>query len=46
MSKSFKEEHPLGKVTKGDDDETFALCRDVKATDDLFAKEGLILVPQ
>jgi hypothetical protein len=26
MSKSFKEEHPLGKVIEGDDDETFALA--------------------
>jgi hypothetical protein len=33
MSKSFKEEHPLGKVIEGDDDEPFALYRDVKATD-------------
>jgi hypothetical protein len=46
MSKSFKEEHPLGKVTEGDDVEPFALYLDVKATDDLFAKEGLIFVPQ
>jgi hypothetical protein len=46
MSKSFKEEHPLGKVTEGDYDETCALCRDAKATDNLFAKAGLIFVMQ
>jgi hypothetical protein len=44
MSKSFKEEHPLGKATARDDDETFALDRNTKDTDDLVAKEGLIFV--
>jgi predicted RNA binding protein with dsRBD fold (UPF0201 family) len=39
MSKSFKEEHPLGTDTEEDDDQTFAICRDMKATDDCLRKK-------
>jgi hypothetical protein len=44
MSKSFKEEHPLGKFRVGEDDEAVFLCRDGGRSRATCSKDGLIFV--